>query len=420
MNAALSDALAAGAAGALGYLDDDGAEALAPQVPGLALGLPLHQGRALRAAAESGDPVRVGLAGGARAPDGYRLRYDHVGTSPTEPVTVDQAELATVTSHYYAYGPRDTASASLQTDGPGGPMSLGETVSVPLTRSLSYGPALPTSSWNRTVNHDLKTLSSRHRFQPGEVLADEHWFRAPLVPGTPEAPADPTASVLICSLCRDGDRLVAINYWLDDDPSRSATLPIQEYPQRRLVRLGADGIEEEMPIRFGIPLSFEVPDDIARYRLEAVNRSRRSLSNEVATVAEFDSRQPTGAPDGYACIFGGPCQFQPILRIGYDLPVDLHNQARAGQSFSFSVSAGGHSAVPDAPTVNDLAMEFSVDDGDTWQQATVAARPEGGFRVVVRHPMLAETFGYVSLRVDASDSAGGRLSQTIMRAYALR
>jgi hypothetical protein len=67
-------------------------------------------------------------------------------------------------------------------------------------------------------------------------------------------------------------------------------------------------------------------------------------------------------------------------------------------------------------TVTAVAVEASLDDGKIWRPAKVSG--SGPNRtVLVDHP--AAGGGFVSLRASAADSAGNRVEQTVMRAYAI-
>jgi hypothetical protein len=61
----------------------------------------------------------------------------------------------------------------------------------------------------------------------------------------------------------------------------------------------------------------------------------------------------------------------------------------------------------------------SYDDGETWRSVTLES--SGGDRSTgtIKHPALSETSGWVSLRAQVSDSIGGSLTQTAIRAYEL-
>ena len=60
---------------------------------------------------------------------------------------------------------------------------------------------------------------------------------------------------------------------------------------------------------------------------------------------------------------------------------------------------------------------MSYDEGGTWQRVTVDAQ---GRRLRVRIPAGGAPGGYASLRATATDSAGNKVTETVIRAYALR
>ena len=64
--------------------------------------------------------------------------------------------------------------------------------------------------------------------------------------------------------------------------------------------------------------------------------------------------------------------------------------------------------------VTGLRFWTSLDDGETWQAATVD--PLGGGRVSAPLPEPAEGRA-VSIRVKAADAGGSGIDQTIIRAY---
>ncbi|MFC7110436.1 hypothetical protein ACFQQB_64670 [Nonomuraea rubra] len=168
------------------------------------------------------------------------------------------------------------------------------------------------------------------------------------------------------------------------------------------------------------PRYFTVPGKAGTYRLESTDTTGRTLPRRVTTTTSFASTPPAGTPRGYTCSSGTLCAFQPALQFAYDLPLDLLNRAASGKRFTFELRAGAHSTLRRAPEVKRVAVEYSVDDGVTWQPARrVISRGDGRYRVEVKHPALADTSGYVSLRVTASDQAGGSATQTIERAYGL-
>jgi hypothetical protein len=63
-------------------------------------------------------------------------------------------------------------------------------------------------------------------------------------------------------------------------------------------------------------------------------------------------------------------------------------------------------------------VRVSYDSGAAWAAVPrLLTGHNGQFRVLLPRP--GKTDGYVSLKVDAWDTHGSRISQTIIRAYAL-
>lgn len=74
-----------------------------------------------------------------------------------------------------------------------------------------------------------------------------------------------------------------------------------------------------------------------------------------------------------------------------------------------------------SPRLAGLKVWTSVDGGGSWQAAQdVDLEGDGRHEVTVRHPELADTDGYVALKLEPWDAAGNRTTQEIMKAYALR
>ena len=80
------------------------------------------------------------------------------------------------------------------------------------------------------------------------------------------------------------------------------------------------------------------------------------------------------------------------------------------------VLAATHQQGSIAPAVRQMSVEVSYDDGATWEEASVEGG-RGNFVASYRHAAAGD---YVSLRIHARDTAGGRLEQTLIRAYRLR
>jgi hypothetical protein len=294
-----------------------------------------------------------------------------------------------------------------------------------LTATHLVGPVRGDVTWIREVRQGSRLpMFSYERYATAGTQAAEHWFKAPLLPGVADLPAASAATdgpvVPACALCRDGDRFVPADQWLDSDPRHFADLS----PALGTVELFEAG--EEIRLQDSDPRSFVVSSSgTADYRVVARDvppelNSVRLLPSQVDTEWSFAARAPSGPPDEFACSFGSACTVQPALQVRYDVPLDLLNRAPAGQAVGFDLTAAVHGAAPERPAVAAARLQFSVDDGATWQEAGLSAVGSGRYRATVEHPALTETNGYVSLRFTATDAAGGSLTQTVTRAYVLK
>ncbi|SFB23173.1 Serine protease, subtilisin family [Amycolatopsis marina] len=141
----------------------------------------------------------------------------------------------------------------------------------------------------------------------------------------------------------------------------------------------------------------------------------RQHSGEYRLVAHVDREQPwwplsTSVRSDWT-FHSGPDQDQvlPLLAVRYAPEVDLTNGAQGGSEFSIPVTVTRQDGVPDGVG---LEIEVSYDDGRTWS-ATRVDRDGDAWSATVRHP----ADGFASLRATATDSAGNRVEQTIIRAY---
>ena len=70
--------------------------------------------------------------------------------------------------------------------------------------------------------------------------------------------------------------------------------------------------------------------------------------------------------------------------------------------------------------IGGLKLWVTYDDGATWKPIqSVQSLGGGRFRATLDQRDPLETNGYVGLRTEAWDSAGNRIEQEIVRAYAL-
>jgi hypothetical protein len=103
----------------------------------------------------------------------------------------------------------------------------------------------------------------------------------------------------------------------------------------------------------------------------------------------------------------------PVMAARFTPKLNAHNQAPSGR-FTIPVSVAHQPGSASAP-VRQIHVAVSYDDGTTWQPAPL--HPDGaGWTATVNHPTGG---GFVSLKADATDSAGNTVEQTIIHAYSL-
>ncbi len=148
-----------------------------------------------------------------------------------------------------------------------------------------------------------------------------------------------------------------------------------------------------------------LPRTSAKYKLTASAKrgSHAPLSTEQRTVWTFRSR---AADRGRL----------PLWTASFAPKLDARNRAKAGgeAKVPLVLRAPRRGPVGKPKTVE---VEVSTNDGQSWRKAKVKAKGERSYVVTVRTPAGAE---YVSLRVAVTDTAGNKLRQRTIRAYALK
>jgi hypothetical protein len=147
-----------------------------------------------------------------------------------------------------------------------------------------------------------------------------------------------------------------------------------------------------------------LPAETHRYTLRTTatrNSAWSKLSTRVDTAWTFDSGH----------VDGNSLAFLPLLTVRATGTLDDLNRAPAGR-YPLDLRAETQNGAASPPAVTAVALDYSTDDGATWTAATVTGAAR---RAVVTNP----ASGYVSLRTTAANAAGGRVEQTIIRAYAV-
>jgi hypothetical protein len=220
---------------------------------------------------------------------------------------------------------------------------------------------------------------------------------------------------MLCSLCRgdNGDFLPAAQ-WMDSTRGHFAQ-PLLAGKYLSTVRLFQG--DQEIPGKVDdsqlLPL-FPLGWHSGTYRLKVEdtwpdnpelgwpNGAVHRLTPRTTTVATFNSTPPaSNLPPGYSCLDGGNrCAFQPVIQLDYQLGLDLLNQAPAGRTHTFEVTAGHHEAADSAGTIIEFRLWYSTNDGTSWNPATIVE--------LARRPAQAQTCSPERLEVFAGTGAPRR------------
>jgi subtilisin family serine protease len=342
----------------------------------------------------------------------YDLLHDLGDRIPaTIDYRVDPAALARIDQRFYAVDGTTTTSMSEHRYGlsPAGFLVTETGVAVaPGSTRTDYVSAEPGVRWLDEASSGLldkvsdwgwvSELPARH-FEPGSRQTSE-WFRGPFRPGpysgTAESPSFCTPRTTFRSSGDIHVRLVDLQNLPDGFDCTTDDQILDGYTSHTM-RLYADGTQ--VGTVNSTYADFTVPATAGTYRLTYDTDFGKVLpaSTKTSTAWTFRSAPPA-ARNGTTPV--------PLLTVGYALPLNLLNQPD-GETATFTVA---RVAGTPAATVTGFKLWTSADDGTTWTPAVV--RPLGGGRFGATLPT-----GHLSLRVDARDSGGSRIEQTIIHAY---
>jgi subtilisin family serine protease len=315
--------------------------------------------------------ARRGATGSDRnSPYLYHLAWSVPGRSVTGfERTVDPSSLVEVRS---SYGARAAGTTAVMTRAPAG--STGGHLSafdLPFERIeyLSAGVRWDARFTETTSPGATLTVSSG---APGEARPGaERWNAGVAGPAFPAATGH--------GIRRDGDTLTVDPSWFSDGPHAGAS-PAATH---RTVVTRAGTV-----VRDAASPSAVVTVAPGEARFTVTNESTRAATTSTRSRTQWTFRSGRTAGETPLPL--------PVIRF----------QPRPGNVLAYSVrhQAGG--------TTASLGLEVSYDDGKTWR-APMATRIGDHGVAFLRPPP-----GFVSLRASATDGAGNRVEQTIIRAYA--
>jgi hypothetical protein len=177
----------------------------------------------------------------------------------------------------------------------------------------------------------------------------------------------------------------------------------------------------------GIPaVRLSSKPSLIKFTLNAARTGSFPLSTSSQTVWTWRSgRQPQGKlPADWYCgyvIVGNQfrlvktCAVEPMMTLNYQVQgLALNGTVPPGeQVIDLSV---GHIQLAKASAITGATAQVSYNDGQSWLDAPVTAVGAGRFRISFTAPGGVDP----TLRVTATDSAGGSIRETILRAYGVR
>ncbi|KAA2254657.1 S8 family peptidase [Solihabitans fulvus] len=430
---AAADAAAGGALATAPYVQQAGALPITGlrDQPLAQLSLSDAEGEALRAQLD-GRTVTVQLNSQSAPGSMVDLFYHQENTRAVEH-PVDRSRLVRIPTTYHANSPT-TYVHSWFAFGPHAAVDFS-----PLTRFTApagmvefVGPADNTVLWHRETGAvgggQQFAMETFDRYPPGQdARPDEHWFRSPVLQYAVESASSGNPIGIPCGLCRsgpDGNLFIPPWFFQDSDPSHY----IQSWPDyQSTVRMFQGGKEiaaNPMTVTRPYP-TFTLGAGPGVYTLVddgpvPAQPGAVPLPQRASTTWTFHSDQPTAAqhPDA-SCQTeqGSLCVFQPLLQLRYQLDLGQDNTTPGGRPFTFGVTAGMHSGVPNPAPVTALQVSASTDSGATWQPAREVSLGDGRYDVTVAQPDLP--IAQVWLHVRASDAAGNTVDQTVQNVYRL-
>jgi hypothetical protein len=272
-------------------------------------------------------------------------------------------------------------------------------------------------------------LDADHTYRPGQS-STEHWWGQPTQPSVARAEYHPGQDFLVPS-DREGNTL-NFTIFPFGDSSPEHIMPVDFFPDAGLTERADYTLRENGaqiaagPIGLGnqrIPVSAAPADYTLEYD---TGRTAAWLPLSSRTITDWtfhsDPAQGSGAvPPGWLCgaTRATSCGVIPLLFPRYDLGLDPRGQAGAGSAMSIEVTFGRTDG-SQAPAAARATLAATFDDGATWTAEPVISLGAGRFRGTFANPGISATNGFVGLRLTASDGAGNGVTQTLLRAYALR
>jgi len=383
-------------------------------------------------------------ADAAGPPYAYNLDYAGPdGIIPTQHYVARPANLATINERYYQDVPTtgawlDFGGFSSQVEG----IVFGAYLPLKLpglqTQYFSAGPDILWSSsyaefspnnffpWGGQGDDSFRVL-------PAGQQQTVEWNRYPLHPQPDVSPGGLGGRLfpLIPSAIRSGNTLsLSITPFSDNQPGHlgagffvgpGATVAGSYEIDQNGIRIARGNPANGIPA-----VSLSPKPSMISFTLNAARTGEFPLSTSSQTVWTWRSARQPGVrlPAAWFCGYViirqqfrllRRCAAQPMMTLNYQVRgLALNGSAPPGDQV-INLSAG-HIQPAKAPAITGATAQVSYNDGQSWLDTSVTATGGENFRIAFSAPGGVD----VTLRVTATDSAGGAIRETILRAYGVR
>jgi hypothetical protein len=375
---------------------------------------------------------------GAAASYQYDVAYKGPrGLVPAQHFRISAASLATIHENLYSGAPGNGSFVAAGTyPAASQSVELLPKLRVP-GRLTIYLSAVRSIYWQGTYFQVYRTVSAGQydqpvAYRPGQVVT-ENWNAYPLhvapnvrLPGTPISQglslmsADRSQNILTLDFMPFSDSVsghLGSGYQPVIPGTVSGSYRIRQNGRTIAAgnALNAHGL---IGGEFYRQVGLTAKPSVLSFTLTAKRTGRfYPLSTASSTTWTWHSVHEAGdtVPSGWVCSDAAnrDCRAEPLLTLAYAVR-GLALDGRTAPGAQVVTVRVGHLQLAATPKITKVTAQVSADGGKTWTRAAVT-----GSAGTYRARFTAHPGNLVTLRVTAADAAGGRISETITRAYGI-
>lgn len=382
--------------------------------PLITMRVPQEQGEALAAWLKLQRTTTIELSGTSSSPYLYDLTFVEKDAVPARlSYAVTSSATATVEARYHRPGSAAWTSEQRFAWRPWQDTTFvmdGESfVKLPSTRveTVSAGDTL----WLERVTHKTPEMSvgsfdggltsGLHRYDAGRRLRED-WYGSVVRPTAPAGNPDFRSA-------RKGDTFALRLAELADGDGRHYGFAGDDETDQVRTRLYHDGTQVADRAQPWGSFPAAPGEGSYRLRLETARESPAwSYSTKTDTSWSFRSAPPAAGKEALL----------PLVLLDYDVPVNTLNQVDGSSTTTLRVTAR-HQSGWNGARIAGMRVRASTDDGAHWASVHVTPHRNGAYDVRLDRALTRHA-DFVSLRVEAWDSAGNKVEQTVIRAFGVR